>query len=276
MKTNPKIALVVLITALAIAVFVWAYIKKGQAKKEAIAPKETQEPEDTMQLAVEPVDPIVEQTTTTKDGNIPSKSATPPAVEDTSNSLEILSIEVKYDPYRRAFDYTMNYQGSIVKGIYNDALLPDFNGQPATLLREQHNGAIFEVIASSFSPAIRNGSYGSTEPTQLYTFDQPDIKEYSVSTKGGATQVGTAKISSTSTKGGAEGEVSIFDSFTLGQVQTKPNSVMLSINKADQEVLQWKMVDLITGDIYNGIKGFEESGAAYKEGDLSKKVYYLN
>lgn len=265
MKTNPKIALVVLITALAIAVFVWAYIKKGQAKKEAIAPKETQEPEDTMQLAVEPVDPIVEQTTTTKQGDIPSKSATPPAVEDPSNSLEIVSIEVKYDAYRRAFDYTMNYQGSIVTGSYNDALLPDYNGQPATLVREEKNGAIFEVIASTFSPSIREETAYKTEPAV-----QLKGQTSNTSTKLGATQVTST---STSTKGGTEQSL-LLD--TKQAIYQRPNSVMLSINIGDEEVLQWKMVDLITGDIYNGIKGFEEAGAAYKEGDLSKKVYYLN
>ncbi|MGH1338723.1 MAG: hypothetical protein ACRBFS_21595 [Aureispira sp.] len=245
MKKDPKVILVVLITACALAVFVWMYIQKGKNKNMASesSTKEAATPDQTAYLAVEPIDPILETVaeTTAAATSAPSK-----------NALELLTIAIPaYSKELRAFDYVMNYEGAIVKGNYNDSLLPDYGGQTELMKQVAKNGAVFEIRASSYSPSVKTAY--EIEKMQA-------VKDSSVSNKSGASK---------------KGAVAPFRPIVLNKRAQKPNSVYLTISRNDN-LLKWKMVDLLTGAIYTGIKGFEKVAAAYKEGDLSKKVYYLD
>lgn len=265
MKTNSKIILVVLITALAIVVFVWTYIKKGKTKKEALdfkVQKELEQPNQAANSAVKPSSPTTEQPTVRKDDKVSDESVASPE----KKSLEIISIELDKGINKRNFEYVMNYQGHIVRGSYKDALLPlDYSGSPINLLTKKHNGVVFKVTASMYNPSLR-------KERKVYKSeaDQGQLaksQKMRMSTKAGAVTQKT-------------GAINMKEPFiVIGNkkiVDIKPLSIILSISKEDETVLQWKMVDLLTGDVYNGIKGFKEAdGAAYKEGDLSKKIYYL-
>lgn len=238
MKKDPKIILVVLITALALAVFVWSFIKKNK-KEETTAESSTTNSvqEQDAYLAVEPTNTPQEKTVP-----VPLKTA-----------LDVVTIEVPtYEPELRAFEYIMNHQGTIVQGSYNDSMLPDYEGQAESVRREEKNGTVFEVKVSS---------YTISAATNAGEADEQNSK------KGIVVPV--------SSKIGAQKKGATIRPIKINKVSQTPNSAVLTITKGGA-VLKWKMIDLVTGAVYNGIQGFEEAGAAHKEGDSSKKVYYLN
>jgi hypothetical protein len=267
MQPKYKIGLVVFITVLALSVFIWSYFKKGEdtAKKDkmedlADASNETptsdeetaannEKANDEATLAVMP-DSYTEDEVLTKSIPAPTTSATP-----------LISIDIpKYSVERRAFDYTMNYNGQLVKGVYADPLLKDrkYSGGAIELLNEYKNGVYFKVSVSSHVPS---------KPTRILN-------------TGVQAEANLQVLSSKKNKMSGKPSSVRIDTLATEQKEQIPqkvvaNSVMLVISKGEQ-VLRWKMVDLTTGTIYVGIPNSPHEGAAYIEGDLSKEVHYLD